>query len=790
MLRNSLLLLGLILLNATCSLAQGLSQTIRGRITDADSQQALEGATVVILGLNPQPNTLSDAKGTFRFSQIPPGRYGIKVILLGYNEYSSDNLILSSGKELVLEIQLSEKVFESKAVEIVAEREKWKPNNEMATLSARAFDPEESNRYAGSRGDPSRMATNFAGVASGNDARNDIVVRGNSPLGVLWRLEGMDIPSPNHFSAQGATGGPISILNNNLLGASDFFTGAFPAEYGNRLAAAFDLRMRNGNNEKREYTGQVGINGFELGAEGPIDKNSGSSYLVSYRYSTLKAFDLLGIRFGVSGVPQYQDGSFKVHLPTKKNGVISIWGIGGISSISLLDSEKGNDDWAFTNRGSDLVYGSRMGAAGINHQRFFNEKTSGKLSIAISGARFDALVDTISVSNEKFRTFTNKSIDTQTQIQYVFQSKINSRNLVKAGTSMYLLGVDYSNEQFNRRLQRNIYLLNVQENSGFSRAFIHWQNKPGARWVINSGLHLQHFWLNNKYRIEPRLGLKYQVNNRHSLGAAVGEHSQMQPLIYYFLESYRVDENQYIQTNRNLDFSKSRHFILSWDWLAGQKLRIKSEAYYQQLYDIPVEQHRSSWSILNSGRDIGLLDLADSLVNKGSGENYGWELTIEKFFSNNFYYLFTTSLYQSKYTGSDGVKRYTAFSGNHVFNALAGYEWPFGKNNNALSLDLRYTKAGGNRFTPVNLELSQQLERQVLDYDRAFTAKYPDYERFDVKISLRLNHRNTSQSIYISLENILNRKNILRQYYDPRLARIVTEYQFGLFPIGGYRIEF
>lgn len=142
----------------------------------------------------------------------------------------------------------------------------------MATVSARSFTVEETSRYAGSLNDPSRMAANYAGVSSTSDARNDIIIRGNSPLGVLWRLNGMEIPNPNHFGSLGTTGGPVSILNNNLLDKSDFLTGAFPAEYGNALAGVFDLQMRSGNNEKTEFLGQVGFNGFELGAEGPIGK--------------------------------------------------------------------------------------------------------------------------------------------------------------------------------------------------------------------------------------------------------------------------------------------------------------------------------------------------------------------------------------------------------------------------------------------------------------------------------------------------------------------------------------
>jgi hypothetical protein len=604
-------------------------------------------------------------------------------------------------------------------------------------------------------------------------------------------LEGIDIPSPNHFSAQGATGGPISILNNNLLASSDFYTGAFPAEYGNRVAAAFDLRLRNGNNEKNEFTGQVGINGFELGNEGPIGKKGGASYLINYRYSTLQVFDLLGIRFGVSGVPLYQDISFKVNLPTTKKGIFSIWGIGGSSVIELLESEKTQEDWAFTGQGTDLYYGSKMGAAGINHLYFFNEKTSGKISLAVSGANFSASVDTLSVSGEKFETFNNNSTDTQWQLSYLLNSKINAKNLFRAGINGYLTGVDYLNTQYSRKYRQMVDLFNQQGSTVFYRAFVSWQRRFGSRLMLTGGIHHQYLWLNKSVSVEPRLGMKYMLTESQSINFGYGEHSQMHPFVYYFLESYNRQENQYSQTNLGLDFLRARHWILGYDKVFGENYRIKSEAYYQHLYNVPVEGNKQSvYSILNSGRDIGNLDLADSLSNNGKGRNYGWEITLEKFFSNHFYFLATTSIFRSKYKGSDGVERNTAFNGGYVANILGGYEFEFNKGKQSISLDIRVTQAGGNRYIPVDVAQSIQFQAEVFDEARAFEEQLPYYQRIDFKISTRINTKRNAHHLFVSLENILNRKNVLRQYFDPRIAGVKTEYQFGLFPIGGYRIEF
>lgn len=767
------------------------TQTIRGVVIDSESKKSIPGAIITVKTCQPNLTESSNEKGEFKIKGVMPGRHNISVEFIGYHPVYLNELIVTSGKELVLEIGMTEKVYESGVVEIVAETDKSKANNEMASVSARSFNKEETNRYAGSRGDPSRMATNFAGVSSGNDARNDIIVRGNSPLGVLWRLEGIDIPSPNHFSAQGATGGPISILNNNLLASSDFYTGAFPAEYGNRIAAAFDLRLRNGNNENNEFTGQVGINGFELGNEGPLGKKGGASYLINYRYSTLQVFDLLGIRFGVSGVPLYQDLSYKMNFPTNKLGIFSFWGIGGSSVIKLLDSEKKGEDWAFSGQGTDLYYGSKMGAAGLSNLHFFDEKTSGKISLALSGANFSAKVDTLSLSGEKFETFKNNSTDLQWQFSYLLNSKINAKNLVRAGISAYISGVDYLNTQYSRKFGKVVDLFNQKGSTEFYRAFVSWQKRFGSRLTLTGGLHHQYLFLNKSVSIEPRLGLKYLIGENQSINFGYGDHSQMHPFVYYYLESYNNITNEYQKTNLNLDFIRARHLVLGYDWVMKKNFRIKTELYYQLLFDVPVEGNKSSvYSIINSGRDIGNLDLADSLTNSGTGRNAGWEITVEKFFSNHFYYLATVSLFESTYKGSDGVERNTAFNGGYVGNILGGYEFEFNGGKQSFSIDLRITRAGGNRYIPVNVSQSLQSLTEVYDESRAFEPQLPYYQRVDFKVSTRLNTRKNAHHIFVSLENILNRKNVLRQYFDPRISAVKTEYQFGLFPIGGYRIEF
>jgi len=774
--------------------AQTYTQTIRGKVLDADSKSTLPGATIVLLNSDTLIGSTSDGDGKFRLDKIPVGRRALKITSIGYEETFINNIIVTSGKEVVLTIELREKIYTSAVVEVVAEKDKTKANNDLVTVSSRNFLAEETGRYAGSRGDPSKMVANYAGVSSGNDARNDIIVRGNSPLGVLWRMEGIDIPNPNHFSAQGSTGGPISMLNNNILGNSDFLTGAFPAEYGNKTAAVFDIKLRNGNNEQNEYTGSLGINGVELGAEGPISKKNGSSYLINYRYSTLEVFNKLGIRFGVSASPEYQDISYKVNVPTTKAGIFTLWGIGGKSKLTLLDSERKATDWSYITGGQDLVFATSMGATGVSHLYFFNSKTSGKLSLSVSGTDLDASVDTISpVDQSSFLDRKNKSTEANFIANYTVSKKINAKNLIKLGATYQTIYFNAESYSYSNDYGKYIYDLNVKKSTAdLIQGFAHWQFRPTDKITINSGVHYQNFLLNKTSAIEPRLGLRFQISKKQNISLGYGMHSQMQPTIYYFYETYIPTTDSYFRSNRNLDLSKSQHAILSYDFNFAKDYRLKLEGYYQYIYNVPVQKnYQSSFSMINVGNALEGIPLVDSLENKGDGENIGIEFTFEKFFNKHFYYLATVSLYQSKYKGSNGAEHHTSYDGGYVLNALAGYEFNLGKNKNrALSVDLKFTQAGGNRYTPIDIEKSKIYGEAVYIDAEAFSKQLKDYSRFDIKVSYKTNRKRTSQSIFLVVENIFDTKNILRESYDPVSQKVQQEYQLGLFPYFGYKIEF
>lgn len=765
------------------------TQTVRGKISDKVSKETLIGATIQLLGGDGSIITASDANGNFRLSNVPLGRQTIKVSYLGYRE-TLTTIIITSGKESIMNIELEESVILGKEINIVAERRKDKPINEMTTVSARSFTIEETNRYAGSLNDPSRMAANYAGVSGANDSRNDIVIRGNSPLGVLWRLNGVEIPNPNHFGSLGSTGGPVSILNNNLLDNSDFITGAFPAEYGNALAGVFDLKMRSGNNEKYEFLGQVGFNGFELGAEGPISKKNGSSFLLNYRYSTLGVFKTLGINFGTgAAVPEYQDISFKVDVPTNKLGRFSIFGIAGKSYIEILDKDRdttevnlyGPDDR------SDGYFGNTMAATGISHLHFFGKNSYGKLSLTFTHAGEEYKVDSVSpIDVSKIPSYRNNSYSNKIAANYFVNNKFSSRDNLKTGITFNRYNFQYTDSFLNDDLFFQT-ITNTKGDVNLIEAYSQWQHKFNDQLTLNSGIHYQYFAYNETQAVEPRIGLRWEIKEGTSLSLASGIHHQLQPLYTYFTKTLN-DNGTYSLTNTDLDFTKSIHYVLAFDKALSKDMRLKTEIYYQDISNVPVEKRSSYFSMLNEGADFGVSNV-DSLENKGKGKNYGIEITWEKFYSKGYYFLLTASVYESKYKGSDGVERNTAFNGNYVLNVLAGKEWKI-KKENVLALNLKLTNAGGKRYTPVDLVASAASNSTEYKREQAFEKQFKAYFRTDVKVSYRINRKKVTHEMSLDVDNVFNTKNIFRQIYNPNSNSITTEYQIGLFPVPQYRITF
>jgi hypothetical protein len=774
--------------------AQKVVQTIKGTVIDKQSKVTLPGATVYISNTNPVQGTVTDENGDFRIGNVETGRLQLCVRYMGYEPLCVDNLNLTSGKELVLNIEIQEAVTNINEVVVKAGQNKSNAVNTMSTISSRTFSIEESQRYAGARNDVARMALNYAGVSAGNDATNEIIIRGNSPNGLLWQLEGVEISNPNHFGFMGATGGPVGMLNNNTLSNSDFLTSAFAAEYGNAVSGVFDLRLREGNHDKHEFLGQVGFNGFEFGAEGPISKKNNASYLVNYRYSTLGLFHLMGISVGTgSAIPEYQDISFKVVSKLGK-GKISLFGLAGKSAINLLYSEMDSSDLEnfYSTEGLDVYNKNRQGVVGLNYFRRLNEKTYAEITLSADGLQNREKVDTVLNGPESVRLFELTDYNQQNYaVNLNLSSKFNSRMSSRFGGEVRSIHFSlrdsvYLSEYgsfFNRYNDKGVTML--------LRAFAEFNLRLSEKLTLNTGVQAMSLTLNPQWSIEPRVALKYKAFENHILSVGYGKHSKILPMFVYF-RRLDLNENEYSQPNKELDMVKADHIVASWDWQINSFTRVKVEGYYQHLYNAAIGTNPGSFSMLNN--NSFQFSIPDTMVNGGTGENLGLEFTLERFMNKGFYYLVTTSVFDSKYKGSDGIKRSTAFDGGYVFNSLAGKEFKLrGKHENKknfITADIKLTAAGGQRYTPVNLEESILKGETVYDEQRAYSEKFKDYFRLDIRLAYRKDSRKFSQEFAFDVQNITNRSNPLYMQYDPKTGNTEFVNQLGIFPMMQYRIVF
>ncbi len=759
-----------------------LTQNIKGIVRDIQSKEPLEGATIIVLGSSPTKGTFSKKDGVFKIKNVPLGRYELKISYIGYKDVILPEVTLNSTKEVFLNIELEE--FVEEITQVVVETDKERPLNDMALVSARSFRVEETKRYAASFGDPARMALCYAGVSTNDDYRNEIIVRGNSPQYLLWKIEGIEVPSPNHFTSGGIYGGGVSILSSNVVGRSDFLTGAFPADYGNAISGVFDIFLRKGNNEKHEMGVQIGSLGLEASVEGPFSKNKRSSYLVNYRYSTLRLFNELSLSFIKDNIPDYQDLSFKLNLPSKKFGKFSIWGVGGISyydTKGVTDSTNWNPA-IITYRRKWTDY---MLATGMSHVIAPNSHSYMKSTVAMTKYGSTAFLDTLLLDGDFDNIAKKKLFNTSFNYSFIYNNKVNRFLNVKAGINMkrsiYNYVVDISSN-YNPFLNN----MDAKGKSLLMNTFTQLKFKISNFFYFNVGLNFMYYSLLKHTSFEPRAGLRFDLSPDQTISFGYGTHTRHElPAVYF--KRYLVDDKYQIQLDFVSKLPKAHHFVLSYSNRFTQNLYLKIETYYQAIKNYYV----SSDPKYTFSSNNNYLDFSVPLCSDGLGRNYGVELTIEKYFTRNYYFLITSSLFKSEYKALNKVWYSTVYDLGYVHNVVGGKEFRFGaKKNHIIGMNCRVNWTGGKRDTPILLKSSVDLGRTIYDENARNTLQYSDYFRIDVGINFKLNYAKFSHFFAINIQNVTNRRNMSKRYFDPNLSTLQTYRQSGVIPVFTYRLEF
>lgn len=752
--------------------------SLSGKVIDKETKTPIYGVTVYTTIAGETVATTTDDQGDFSFNQLKPGRIDIKTKMLGYEDATVSQVLINVGKQSNITISITEKVTQMNEV-IIEGKDKTRANNTFAAVSAFSFSVEETKRYAATLNDPARMAQSFAGVVSSNDENNQIVVRGNSPRGMLWRLNGLEIPNPNHFAAsEGATGGGVSMLSANMLSNTDFYSGAFQAEFGNALSGVFDLNFRKGNAQKHEFAIQVGILGLEAAAEGPFSKKYKGSFLINYRYSTLDILGKMGFTFGQNQTPKYQDLAFNFYLPISKKANFTLYGLGGLSSLGN-SPKKDTTTWTSPKDQQAENLNQRAGVVGGTFSVYFNDKTSWHTNLALSGSKnifsADSITPTYDFKSLESNSFGYVQLRASTQIL----RKIDSKNTIKAG---FFHTVNWYNLSSSRK---NIVDLNQQGASHLSQAYWQWKHRLSNKTSFVSGIHFTYFNLTRKFYAEPRFSVEHKIKESHLLSLGVGLHSRTDAISTY-ISTIGSETNNGL-TNRDLELSRAFHSVIGYSFSFLKNFRLKSEVYFQYLFDVPAGYGRYDfYSSIN--QTDGFINFP--LISKGKGINYGLELTLEKFFAQNYFFLVTASVFDSKYKNNDKWHN-TAFNARHVLNVLGGKEFVVGKKKiNRIILNSKLLWRGGMRQPDIDLDASKISGETIYSFDKPYSVKLPDYFRLDLGLSFRKNQKRWNWQVGVEIQNVINRKNVAAYRYDKYAQTIEIIRNIGIIPIFYFKAEF
>lgn len=755
----------------TTSFGFAQSGGISGKIVNAYTQEALPFCNVLVKDAEPAIGTSTNMDGIFTLQDVPIGRVSLLISYVGFEPIIIPEIKIVAGSVTPILAELQPSAESLDEVVIKARVIKSQSINKLAMVGSRMLSIEEAQRYAGGFDDPARLASSFAGVSSGI-ANNAIIVRGNAPKYLQWRLQDIEIPNPNHFANLSVVGGGgITALSSRMIDNSDFLSGAFPASYANAISGVFDLKMREGNRLNPSQTIEIGAIGTDVSAEGALGKEKNGAYLFNYRYSTLSLLKPF-LPEEAQGT-QYQDLSFKFDVDSKTLGTLSLWGLGlldqsGVDPLTLTREKVYEQDYEKQN------VQQFMGTLGLSQNKRVNNTWSftNTLNYATTG------VDLITEQLESDDSFTDKNAIFGNYAFTTFRSshKVNHSLLWQSYFGAELR--NYSYRIKNQIFQPTLYQQHEEDQLNQGSVFAQTRIKFGD-WTLSGGLNGTYVDFSDELVIEPRGGIAYHINEYKSINFGYGFHSRLEPINLYFI---RIN-NQGV--NHDLKLTKSHHLALNYTQQFGELGQIKIEPYFQVLVDVPIIKD-STFSVINMDNPWFF---QEGLVNDGKGQNLGLDLTFERYFSKGFYYMLAASVSKSRFK-NPGMSHWesTRFDRGFVLTVLGGKEIVI-REKNTLSLNARLTYQGGERYSSVNEQLSgletdvvytqsspysQQTNNALIAH---FTASYAWKTRF-------------AQEVSIKILNALSHEEFLGHRYNQKTKQVDKYGEVLMFPNVSYKIRF
>jgi|GEM_PF-156706 len=757
------------------------AQTLRGVVRDADNGQPVTGATVALQRQQREAAPISVATnpaGEFDFNNLRPGYYRCAVMAEGFESQIIAEVNIAAGKEQVLDVAVRRVSTTLPELTVTASNLGRRPVQPLSEIS---LTRDQTLRFPSMYFDPGRLAAAYAGVAQTDDGINGMSIRGNNPGSVRWRLEGVDVVNPNHLPNAGtfsdrpaAASGGVLMFSAQLLDNSSLLTGAFPAGYGDVLGGVMDMRLRRGNTRQHEFTAQAGLIGLDLAAEGPLGKvragerrGSNASYLVNYRYSTVGLLSKMGVSFG-DEVIDFQDLSFNLGFSGKNGSEWRVFGLGGLSQ-NLFDHKADSVDIKQYKDFFDIDFKSRTGILGVSNWSPLGQKSWLKTSVAVSGQSSERTAASVA----------DLTINNGDEVQ---ESKVSGSVTLSHRLSNQLRGL--VGAVVNRQYFRADSYENNAPNEIPEHTFITAQPWAEATWLSKSektsvqiGVHSMLFAYRDQYNLEPRLSITQVLSKRHRFTLAAGAYSQVAPL--------------WLQ-KRNLDLARAVHAGLRHTWSVADNWSVRNEVFWQRITNAGIEAGNPAFSLTNASEIQHLRQR--TIGYEGLAENRGLEITLERYLSEGWFLLANTTLFDSRYQGSDQVWRSTRWNLNHLANLTAGREWLREKSEEktrSFGLNGRVVWTGGFREMPVDAPASAVAQTTVFDARNGFSLQQPDYFRFDLRVYWKRGFAGRRNSTFaMDFQNVTMQKNVAYHYYDPFTQQVETKYQLGLIPNLSWRLEF
>jgi hypothetical protein len=769
---RQLLIVCSIFFSCTLSAAQDVTSQVRGVVSEEITRLPLAGASITAAG-DQTFNTVTSEDGRFALS-VPVGRYKLSVSYTGYAT-SNLELVVIAGKPIDIDIKLVASPVFLNTVEV-----EGTATREVAGL--RSLTIEKSLRVPANFFDPVRVITSYPGVITTNDQNNSIIIRGNSPDGLLWRLNGLDIVNPNHLANAGtftdrpaANGGGVNILSAQMLGQTDFYTGFLPSSYGNALSGVIDMRLRPGNKEESNYTAQASLIGLDVAAEGPIKKER-SSYLANYRYSTVGLLSALGVDFGDESIA-FQDFSFNANTAFAQGelAVFGFWGANkNIFEAKTPDEREEQKDLY------DIDFEAETYAIGFNFSR---NSTKGTLNLGAAYSATNQLRDQNIVDGPAdFAGITRDIHDTENAVfssKIAYDLKLQARTSFSAGLMTNLLMNDV-NVQVDTRCQGcpsvSSAILQGKSDGLLLQPYVSMNTLLSPKIEFTPAVRLLWYSLTDLASVEPRVSFTFNSSNKTSFGLAYSLISQLQQPQVYLTAG-----------NDDLGFTKSHHADLHATHSFKEDLKITTSVFYQHLFDVPVETIAgSTFSTLNLQQN----EAPPDLINEGAGDNYGIDATIEKFFFNSTYFLIGGSVYKSTFTTFDDKEFNSQFDGGFTINSVYGREWVNNSKNRTIGLNTRVLYLGGLRESAINVQDSREAGETVFETTNPFSERLANYFRVDLRFSLRKDKPGYTRTFAVDIQNLFNHENDAYHYYDSFTHEVRLKKQLGMIPVIVYRIDF